>query len=100
MSGMFLWLIVWRWLNKRGQGTAPRALALLAVAAGVFTALFEAFWEWIYQDFEFGWVLGQNFDLTFGISAAWYNLGVGLLIALGAFLRHAPPPLTAQSKAG
>ena len=100
MSGMFLWLMVWRWLNKRGQGTDPRALVLLALATGVFTALFEAFWEWIYQEFEFGWVLGNNFDLTFGISPAWYNLVVGLLIALGAFLRHAPPPLTAQSKAG
>ena len=100
MSGMFLWLMVWRSLNKRGQGTDPRALALLAVATSVFTALLEASWEWIYQDFEFDWVLGNNFNLTFGISPAWYNLIVGLLIALGAVLRHAPPPLRAQSKAG
>ena len=100
MSGMFLWLMVWRWLNRRGQGTDPRALALLAIAASVFTALFEAFWEWIYQDFEFGWVLGNNFTLEFGISPAWWNLALGLLIALGAALRHAPPPLRAQSKAG
>lgn len=100
MSGMFLWLMVWRWLNKRGQGTDPRMLALLAIGTSVFTALFEAFWEWIYQEFEFGWVLGNNFDLTFGISPAWWNLAVGLLIALGAAVRHAPPPLRAQSKAG
>ena len=100
MSGMFFWLMVWRWLNRRRQGTDARTLALLAIATSVFTALLEAFWEWIYQDFEFVWVLGNNFDLAFGISPAWYNLVVGLLIALVAFLRHAPPPLTAQSKAG
>ena len=100
MSGMFLWLMVWRWMDKRGQGTDPRMLALLAVATSVFTALLEAFWEWIYQEFEFGWVLGNNFDLTFGISPAWLNLAAGLLIALVAAVRHAPPPLRAQSKAG
>jgi methionine sulfoxide reductase heme-binding subunit len=99
-SGMFLWLMVWRWLNRRGQGTDPRALVLLAVAASLSTALLEALWEWIYQDFEFAWVLGNNFDLTFGVSPAWWNLALGLLIALGAVLRHAPPPLRAQSKAG
>jgi sulfoxide reductase heme-binding subunit YedZ len=99
MSGMFLWLMVWRSLNRRGLGTDARALVVLAIAASVFTALLEAFWEWIYQDFELGWVLGNNFDLTFGVSPAWENLVVGLLIALGAVLRHTPP-LSAQSKAG
>ena len=93
-------LMVWRWLNRRGQGTDPRALALLAVATSIFTALFEAFWEWIYQDFEFGWVLGGNFTLEFGLSPAWWNLALGLLIALGAAVRHPPPPLRAQSKGG
>jgi sulfoxide reductase heme-binding subunit YedZ len=74
MSGMFLWLMVWRWLDKRGQGTDPRLLALLAIGTSVFTALFEASWEWIYQEFEFGWVLANNFNLEFGISPAWWNL--------------------------
>jgi sulfoxide reductase heme-binding subunit YedZ len=100
MSGMFLWLMGWRWLNKRGQGTDVRSLVLLAIVTSVFTALFEASWEWIYQDFEFAMVLRSNFDLTFGISPAWWNLALGLLIALGAIVRHAPPPLSAQSKSG
>ena len=90
MSGMFLWLMVWRWLNKRGLGTDTRALVILAIASTLFTALFEAFWEWVYQDFEPDWVLGNNFSLEFGISPAWYILALGLLIALIGAWRQAP----------
>ena len=99
MSGMFLWLMAWRWLNGRGQGTDARALVILAIASALFTALFEAVWEWIYQDFEPDWVLGNNFNLTFGVSPAWEILILGLLIALVAAKRQTPS-LSAQSKAG
>jgi methionine sulfoxide reductase heme-binding subunit len=99
MSGMFLWLMAWRSLNKRGLGTDTRALVLLAIGSTLFTALFEAFWEWVYQDFEPGWVLGNNFSLEFGISPAWDILVLGLLIALIGALRHAPR-LSTESKAG
>jgi methionine sulfoxide reductase heme-binding subunit len=90
MSGMFFWLMVWRWLQARGQGTDARTLALLAVATAIFTALLEASWEWVYQDFEPGAVLAANFSLEFGLSPAWHNLIYGLLIALAAMIRHAP----------
>ena len=99
MSGMFFWLMAWRWLNGRGHGTDARALVILAIASALFTALFEAFWEWIYQDFEPDWVLGNNFNLTFGVSPAWQILILGLLIALAAACRHTPS-LSPQSKAG
>ena len=99
MSGMFLWLMVWRSLNKRGLGSDPRALVVLAIATCLFTALLEAGWEWVYQDFEPDWVLGNNFSLEFGISPAWWNLAAGLLIALIAALRHTPH-LSPQGKAG
>ena len=32
MSGMFFWLMAWRWLIKRGQGTDVKTLVLLAIA--------------------------------------------------------------------
>ena len=99
MSGILLWLMAWRSLNKRGLGTDTRALVLLAIGSTLFTALFEAFWEWVYQDLEPGWVLGNNFSLEFGISPAWDILALGLLIALIGALRHAPR-LSAESKAG
>ena len=52
MSGMFFWLMVWRVLNRRGHGTDVRALAMLAVASGLFTALLEAGWIWAYHGYE------------------------------------------------
>src|ERR1700730_8184231 len=38
MSGMLVWLMVWRVLNSRGLGVEARALAILAVASCLFTA--------------------------------------------------------------
>jgi len=75
------------------------ALVVLAIATCLFTALLEAGWEWVYQDFEPDWVLGNNFSLEFGISPAWYILALGLLIALIGAWRQAPH-LTRESKAG
>jgi hypothetical protein len=70
MSGMFLWLMVWRVLNRRGLGTDVRALAILAVASCLFTAFFEAGWIWAYHGYEPSGTLHNNFTLDLGISAA------------------------------
>ncbi len=90
MSGMFFWLMVWRVLNRRGQGTDVRALAMLAVASFLFTALLEAGWIWAYHGYEPSGTLGNNFTLVLGISPAWKILVLGLLIALAAASRQAP----------
>jgi sulfoxide reductase heme-binding subunit YedZ len=84
MSGMFLWLMVWRVLNRRGLGTDVRALAALAIAASLFTAFLEAAWLWAYHDYEPSGTLGNNFSLVLGVSPAWRALVLGLLAALVA----------------
>jgi methionine sulfoxide reductase heme-binding subunit len=98
-SGMFFWLMVWRVLNRRGQGTDVRALALLAVAACFFTALFEAGWIWAYHGYEPLGTLRSNFSLDLGVSAAWRVLALGLLIAVAAFIRQALRPRAAGFEA-
>jgi sulfoxide reductase heme-binding subunit YedZ len=90
MSGMLFWLMVWRVLNRRGRGTDVRALAMLAVASCLFTALLEAAWIWAYHDYEPSGTLGNNFTLDLGVSPAWKILVFGLLIALAAAVRQAP----------
>ena len=90
MTGMFFWLMVWRWLNRRGAGADPRVLAMLAVTSGLFTALFEAGWIWAYHGYEPFWTLGNNFNLTFGVSPAWRVFSLGLLIALVPVAARAP----------
>ncbi len=89
MSGMFFWLTVWRVLNRRGRGGDARALAMLAVASCLFTAVFEAGWIWAYHGYEPSGTLRNNFTLDLGIPPAWQILALGLLIAAAAFTRQA-----------
>ena len=89
MSGMFLWLMVWRVLNRRGLGTDVRALGILAVASCLFTAFFEASWIWAYHGYAPSGTLHNNFTLDLGISAAWQILALGLLIAVAVFIQQA-----------
>jgi sulfoxide reductase heme-binding subunit YedZ len=90
MSGMFFWLMVWRLLNRRGQGADAGALAMLAVASCLFTALFEAGWIWAYHGYKPSEILNIYFSLILGIPPAWQILALGLLIALAAAGRRAP----------
>jgi methionine sulfoxide reductase heme-binding subunit len=89
MSGIFFWLMVWRVLNRRGQGTNPGALALLAGASGLFTALLEFGWLWAYQDYRPSEILSIYFTFTLGIPPALKILVVGLLIAGAVFTQQA-----------
>jgi methionine sulfoxide reductase heme-binding subunit len=84
LSGMFFWLMVWRVLNARGQGRDARALALLAVAACLFTASLEALWIWAYHGYAPAATLRNNFTLDLGIAPAWQVLALGLLVAAAA----------------
>jgi sulfoxide reductase heme-binding subunit YedZ len=90
LTGMFLWLMVWRVLDRYGLGADAKALAILAVASSLFTALLEAGWVWARRGYELSWTLGNNFTLDFGVPAAWKVLALGLLIALAAAARQAP----------
>jgi methionine sulfoxide reductase heme-binding subunit len=89
MSGIFFWLMVWRVLNRRGQGANAGVLALLAVASCLFTALLEAGWIWAYHGYEMSEILGVYFTLALGIPAALQVLALGLLIAVAVFTQQA-----------
>jgi methionine sulfoxide reductase heme-binding subunit len=98
-TGMFFWLMVWRVLNRRGQGADARVLALLAVASCAFTAVFEAAWIWAYHGYEPAGTLRANFSLDLGVSAAWRVLVLGLVIAAAAFAQQALRPRAADFEA-
>jgi sulfoxide reductase heme-binding subunit YedZ len=90
MSGMFFWLMAWRALNHRGQGANAGALAMLAVASSLFTALFEAGSIWAFHGYKPSEIVSVYFTLALGIPPAWKMLALGLLIALAAASRLAP----------
>src|SRR5215471_13995295 len=89
MSGMFFWLMVWRVLHRRGQGTNAAALALLAVASFVFTAVFEVGCIWAFRGYELSEIFSIYFTPILGIPPAWTILALGLLIAVAAFAQQA-----------
>ena len=89
MSGLFAWLMAWRALDRRGLGADAIALALLAVAASLFTALLEAGWIWAYHGYEPIGTLANNLSLELGVAPAWKVLVLGLLIAAACAGRRA-----------
>jgi sulfoxide reductase heme-binding subunit YedZ len=95
MSGMFFWLMVWRALAKRGLGTHPITLAVLAVVTCAFTIVFEVLWTWVYQDFEPAQTFRNNFAMLYGVPPSWKILVLGLLLALVAAVRRRPVPARA-----
>jgi sulfoxide reductase heme-binding subunit YedZ len=88
LSGMFVWLIGWRLLNRRGLGTDVGALAMLAVASCLFTLFFEAGWVWAIHGYGPAGTLRNDFSLDLGIPPAWEILALGLVIAAAAFARQ------------
>jgi sulfoxide reductase heme-binding subunit YedZ len=92
LTGLFVWLMVWRALDRYGQGADARALAMLAVTSCLFTAFLEAGFLWGRRGYEPLGTLANNFNLAMlevGIPPAWQVLAFGLLFALAAAGREA-----------
>jgi methionine sulfoxide reductase heme-binding subunit len=88
LSGMFVWLIAWRALDRRGFGTDPRALVALAVVSALFTAVFEPLWVWALHGYDPMFTLRNDLTLDLGMPPAWEILVLGLAIAAAAFARR------------
>jgi sulfoxide reductase heme-binding subunit YedZ len=87
LTGVFFWLMAWRVLAHYRQGADARALAMLAVASCVLTALLEAGYLWGRRGYEPLGTLGNNFTLAtldIGVPPAWQVLAFGLAFALAA----------------
>jgi sulfoxide reductase heme-binding subunit YedZ len=91
MGGMFLWLMAWRLLARRGllqRGIASVAvLALLALAAAGATAGAEALYYHLKVGVDLTRVLATNWMAGIGLRPAWVVGGAGLAVAAGAAFR-------------
>jgi methionine sulfoxide reductase heme-binding subunit len=107
LTGMFLWLMIWRVLNRYNRGTEFKSLMLLTVGSSLATGILEAIWFWSRRGFEVSGTLLNNFSPaafdTIGIPPAWQVLIFGLIFVVGAVcseaLRKAALVKTQQSKA-
>lgn len=106
LTGMFLWLMIWRVLNRYNRGTEFKSLMFLTVGSSLVTAILEAIWYWSRRGFNMSGTLLNNFSLAaldIGIPPAWQILIFGLIFVIGAVcseaLRRAALVRTQQSKA-
>jgi hypothetical protein len=112
LTGVFVWLMGWRMLDRKRLGTDALALALLTAACAVFTAFFEAGWYsgrrnfrmWDRISADFSWArwdeyaaliykdlsttLLTNFDANYwdsiGVPPASQVMFLGLAFVIGA----------------
>jgi len=92
LTGMFVWLMLWRVLDRYGYGTDAKALVVLAVTCCLFTAGLEAGFMWGRRGYELFGTLRMNFifaPFDLGIQPSWQVLALGLVFALGAVARQA-----------
>jgi sulfoxide reductase heme-binding subunit YedZ len=98
MGGMFLWLMLWRVLARRGllqRGVGSiLILALLAVVAASASAGAEALYYHLKVGVDLTRVLATNWSVGIGLRPAWVVGGAGLAVAIGAAFR---PLWTRQS---
>ena len=88
---MFLWLMLWRVLARRGlmqPGVAAIAiLVLLAAGAAAATAGAEAVYYHFKAGVDLTRVLATNWSTGIGLRPAWVVGGAGLAVAAGAAFR-------------
>jgi len=81
MFGLLAWLMGYRLLHKRTGDVTPRALAGLAAASGVVTAVAEVAWHAAATGVDPLRILATNLDMAYGLRPAWWVLMAGLAAA-------------------
>ncbi len=87
VAGLFLLLMGQRLLQRVRLGDNAFALAGLALAAGLLTALLEAGWYGVASGVPADRVLDANLDFSDTIRPAWWVLGVGSALVVLRLLR-------------
>ncbi|MBF9033187.1 hypothetical protein HKCCE2091_02965 [Rhodobacterales bacterium HKCCE2091] len=94
--GAYLWLMGWRWLDRRGRGTDPAALLALTAGSALSAMLSEAAIPAILLDTDPVATLRWNFSLSLGLAPVWKILLVGGALSAVAGLRQLPPGRAAK----
>jgi methionine sulfoxide reductase heme-binding subunit len=91
MGGMFLWLMLWRVMSRRGlpqRGAGVIVgLVLLALVAAAAAAGAEALYYHLKIGADLTRVLATNWSIGIGLRPSWVVGAAGLAVALGAGFR-------------
>jgi methionine sulfoxide reductase heme-binding subunit len=92
LCGLFVWLMLWRVLDRYRLGSDVKALIALAVFCCLFTAFLEAGFMWGRRGYDVMGTLRINFMFApaeIGVQPPWQVLAFGLVFAFGAMARAA-----------
>ena len=89
MTGAFVWLMVWRVLDRYRLGADPRALLLLGIGSSIFAVVLELVLAWTKRGYSPAETFANNFSLDFGVPPVWQLLTAGLLVALACATHQA-----------
>jgi len=92
LCGLFVWLMLWRLLDRYKLGSDAKALLALAVFCCLFTAFLEAGFMWVRRGYDVMGTLHINFMFApaeIGIQPPWQVLAFGFVFALAAMARSA-----------
>jgi sulfoxide reductase heme-binding subunit YedZ len=98
MAGLFLWLMGFRWLRRRGIPLGLVVLTGLAVVAALGTVALEAGWYGTMTGIPWRRVLAANLDFSFSIRPAWWVLAAGFAVAALALVRTGPAGRPARQR--
>ncbi|NDV02017.1 sulfite oxidase heme-binding subunit YedZ [Pseudoroseicyclus tamaricis] len=87
--GCFAWLMGWRWLDRRRQGTSPGALLLLALATTLLVLASEVLIPWALRDADPAFTLSMNWTFVIGVTPAYKMAAIGLALTAAAWARRA-----------
>jgi methionine sulfoxide reductase heme-binding subunit len=92
LCGLFVWLMLWRVLDRYRLVSDVKALIALAVFCCLFTAFLEAAFMWGRRGYDVIGTLRLNFMFApaeIGVQPPWQVLAFGLVFAFGAMARAA-----------
>lgn len=97
LSGFYLWLMGWRWLDRHRRSAAP-GLAALSIAAALATGALEVLWFGLVNGVPATNVVAANLDFSFETRPMWIVLAAGLCATLLQALRGRSPRRTPGDK--
>ena len=90
--GVFFWLMMLRFLRRRGVEEGPVLLAGLAAASALVAALSEALWYFMRSGIPMMRVLAANLDFDDGLRPCWWVLIIALAAVPLQWIRSRQSP--------
>jgi len=87
LTGLYVWLMGWRWLRRHDLDSRP-GLVGLALASALITLLAETLWYGLKAGASPWGIVLESLDFDYEIKNLWFVLAAGLALTLCQALAH------------